>query len=199
LFIFQALLNNHYAYGAFYPVGGASEIAYNMIPVIERNGGKVLVNADVKQIVFNGKKACGVIVKKGTETYRVEAPIVISSAGIYNTFERLLPKEVSEKSYFTGICKQLKPGTAAMNVFLGFNASNEELNLKPHNIWAFTTNDSGTAFEDYLDMNVDQALDAKVPLMFVSFPSAKDPNWKNHPGRENKSTCAIVTLASWDW
>ena len=35
--------------------------------------------------------------------------------------------------------------------------------------------------------------------MFVSFPSAKDPNWKNHPGRENKSTCAIVTLANWDW
>lgn len=35
--------------------------------------------------------------------------------------------------------------------------------------------------------------------MFVSFPSAKDPNWKNHPGRANKSTCAIVTLASWEW
>ena len=26
-----------------------------------------------------------------------------------------------------------------------------------------------------------------------------DPNWKSHPGRENKSTCAIVTISSWDW
>ena len=48
-------------------------------------------------------------------------------------------------------------------------------------------------------MSVDEALDAQVPLMFVSFPSAKDPNWKNHPGRSNKSTCVIVTMASWDW
>ena len=29
------------------------------------------------------------------------------------------------------------------NVFLGFNASNEELGLKAQSIWAFTTNDSG--------------------------------------------------------
>ena len=30
-----------------------------------------------------------------------------------------------------------------MNVFLGFDASNEELGLKAQSIWAFTTNDSG--------------------------------------------------------
>ena len=42
-------------------------------------------------------------------------------------------------------------------------------------------------------------MDSKVPLMFISFPSAKDPNWKNHPGRANKSTCVIVTMANWEW
>ena len=44
-----------------------------------------------------------------------------------------------------------------------------------------------------------QALDADVPLLFISFPSAKDPEWTNHPGREDKTTCAIVTLANWKW
>ena len=102
---------------------------------------------------------------------------MISSAGLYNTFERLLKPEISQKSYFSDICRQLKPGIAAMNVFLGFNASNEELNLKAHNIWAFPTNDSEKGFMEYLDLSVEEALDAKVPLMFVSFPSAKDPNW----------------------
>ena len=53
------------------------------------------------------------------------------------------------------------------------NASNEELNLKAHNIWAFTTNESGDTFDNYLDMDVEEAMDAKVPLMFISFPSAK--------------------------
>ena len=107
----------------------------------------------------------------------LEAPIVISSAGLYNTFERLLKPEISQKSYYSDICRQLKPGIAAMNVFLGFNASNEELNLKARNIWAFPTNDSEKGFMEYLDLSVEEALDAKVPLMFVSFPSAKDPNW----------------------
>ena len=32
----HSVLLQHYQYGAFYPVGGASEIAYNVIPVIER-------------------------------------------------------------------------------------------------------------------------------------------------------------------
>ena len=45
-----------------------------------------------------------------------------------------------------------------MNVFLGFNASNEELKLKAHNIWAFTTNDSEHAFTEYLNMSVEEAL-----------------------------------------
>ena len=48
-FLMMADLNNHFLKnGAFYPVGGSSEIAINIVPVIERAGGKVLVRADVK-------------------------------------------------------------------------------------------------------------------------------------------------------
>jgi len=195
----QSVLLQHYKFGAFYPVGGASEIALNVIPVIERTGGKVLVKADVQEILYNGKKVHGVLVKKGSELYKIEAPLVISSAGLYNTFQRLLPPTLAETSYFSDLCNQLKPAKAAMNVFLGLNASNEELNLKAQNIWAFTTNESGDTFDKYLDMDVEEAMDAKVPLMFISFPSAKDPNWTNHPGRANKSTCVIVTMAKWEW
>jgi len=86
-----------------------------------------------------------------------------------------------------------------MNVFLGLNASAEELGLKRHNCWAFATNNIDKDALDYFDLDVEKALDAEVPLLFVSFPSAKDPEWNNHTGRENKSTCAIVTLANWKW
>jgi len=37
-------------YGASYPRGGASEIAFTIIPVIERAGGRVLVRAPVTAI-----------------------------------------------------------------------------------------------------------------------------------------------------
>merc|ERR1711936_1251237 len=106
---------------------------------------------------------------------------------------------LATKSYYTGICKDLKPGVAAMNVFLGLNKGKEELGLKRQNMWAFTSNDLNKIGEDYIHLDVDNAIDAEIPLLFVSFPSAKDPEWENHPGREEKSTCAIVTLANWEW
>ena len=67
-----------------------------MIPVIERTGGKVLVKADVQEILYNGKKVHGVLVKKGSELYKIEAPLVISSAGLYNTFQQLLPQALRQ-------------------------------------------------------------------------------------------------------
>ena len=51
----------------------------------------------------------------------------------------------------------------------------------------------------YYSSDAESAMDLDVPLMFLSFPSAKDPNWKLHPGRENKSTMALVTISKWEW
>ena len=47
------MLMQHYVYGGYYPIGGASEIAFNIIPVIEKSGGKVLVRAKVTKILLN--------------------------------------------------------------------------------------------------------------------------------------------------
>lgn len=56
----HSLLVTHYLNGAWYPKGGASEIAYHMIPIIEKAGGAVLVRAPVNRILFNdAKEACG--------------------------------------------------------------------------------------------------------------------------------------------
>lgn len=52
----HSLLVTHYMNGAWYPKGGASEIAYHMIPIIEKAGGAVLVRAPVNRILFNDAK-----------------------------------------------------------------------------------------------------------------------------------------------
>lgn len=124
--------------------------------------------------------------KKGDQSYKIEAPIVISDAGLYNTFQKLLPLEVIKKSYFTDICDEMKPGVAVMSAFIGLNASNEDLKLKRHNVWAFSTNEAGTTFDEYMAQDVSQVMVSEVPLIFVSFPSAKDPNWEKHPGKHYK-------------
>ena len=51
----HALLLNHFARGGWYPRGGASEIAMHIIPAIERAGGRVLVRANVTQILCDDK------------------------------------------------------------------------------------------------------------------------------------------------
>jgi len=46
--------------GAYYPIGGSSEIAHSIIPTIERSGGAVLVRANVSRIITQSGKAIGV-------------------------------------------------------------------------------------------------------------------------------------------
>lgn len=61
----HSLLVCHYLPGAWYPKGGASQIAYNMIPIIEKAGGAVLVRAPVNRILLNAaNEAIGDITKQ---------------------------------------------------------------------------------------------------------------------------------------
>ena len=38
----------------------------------------------------------------------------------------------------------------------------------------------------YFNLSAEEAMGADVPLLFISFPSTKDPEWDNHPGRKGK-------------
>ena len=201
----QAMMIFHFTdCGGYYPIGGASEIGFNMIPVIEAAGGKVLVRANVTKILCSDDgKVCGVSVQKGTENYDIRSPIIISNAGVYNTFQTLLPKEISQRSYYSKIASSLKPGYAAISVFVGLDKSGKELGLKAQNTWAFRNEDDclkGMIDEFIEAETLEEVLEKKVPLLFISFPSEKDPNWStHHPERKDKSTVAIVTLVKWEW
>ena len=87
-FLIHALIARHYLYGGYYPVGGASEIARNVIPVIQQSGGEVFTYADVTNILIENGRAVGVRLADGHEE---RAATVISDAGVFNTFTELLP------------------------------------------------------------------------------------------------------------
>ena len=98
--------------GASYPVGGASEIAFNIIPVIERAGGRVLVRANVTEILAAGGRVCGVRVSRsGDNHHDITAPLVVSSAGLYNTFQvRPLYLTQDDPAVTVSICRDCCPG-----------------------------------------------------------------------------------------
>ncbi|XP_035688907.1 all-trans-retinol 13,14-reductase-like isoform X1 [Branchiostoma floridae] len=207
-FAMQAMVMAHFMEGGYYPRGGASEIAFHIIPVIQKAGGAVLVRAPVNQILIGSNgEACGVRVHKSSGDVDIHAPVVISGVGFTNTYKYLLPTQIVEKHGLNDIFQYVKPGVGALSVFIGLKGTKEELGLKAQNTWAFMVDspsskkEPGNDLDGYLNkfMAKDRASAGEdvVPLMFLSFPSAKDSTWKNrYPG---KSTCVIITFTPYEW
>jgi len=174
----------------------------SLIPIIERAGGRVLVRATIEEILHNGKRVSGVRVRKGATdlVYELNAPIVISSAGMYNTFNKLLPKHVASKSIYYPLADYIQPSFATISGFIGMNASNEELNLKAENVFAYVKNDCGESHHtEFMDLPREEAMQKRIPMVFIASPSAKNPMWGKDPERKNKSTMTIFTGVPWDW
>lgn len=188
-FFMHAILANHYMEGAGYPVGGAGSIAKTIVPVIEEKGGVALFSAEVKEIIVKNNKAIGVEMADGQKIY---AKLIISDAGVVNTFSKLLPEETIKKHHLDQELKNLEPSVAHMDLYIGINDSCENLKLPKCNYWVFPEEyKHEKSREKYKDIS-DQ-----VPVVYISFPSAKDPEWqKKHP---NKSTVEVITGVPYEW
>jgi all-trans-retinol 13,14-reductase len=185
----HAIIAQHYLEGACYPAGGASRIAAAIVPVIERAGGLVLLNAEVDQIVVEKSRAVGVRFADGRV---VRAATVISGAGASNTFGRLLPAQVAEQYRFPEKLRQIGPSLSHINLYVGLRQSDAELGLAKTNLWIYPTADHDRNLAAYL---ADPAV--PLPLVYISFPSAKDPTFaERYPGR---STLQLIAPARYDW
>ena len=98
----HAMVAKHYITGGNYPVGGSSRISETIIPVIQQSGGNVFTYAGVDEILIKNNKAYGVRLKKGG--HEIYADQIVSSAGIYPTYQDLLPEKVAKKH---GLLKKL--------------------------------------------------------------------------------------------
>lgn len=182
VFLMHALIAGHYFNGGFYPVGGASRIAETIIPQIQVSGGDVLTYADVEEILVVNNRAIGVKMVDGHCLY---ADSVISNAGVVNTFTKLLPEAISNKFGYRDRVQSLATSMSHGGMYIGLRGTADELQLPKTNLWIY--------LDQHHDDNV-AALrkdpSAPLPLVYVSFPSAKDPDFqRRHPGR---STIEIV-------
>lgn len=195
-FAMHALLVNHFLEGAFYPRGGPSEIAFHTIPVIERAGGAVLTRAAVQSVLLDSAgKACGVSVKKGQKLVNIYCRIVVSSAGLFNTYEHLLPESAR---CLPGVKQQLgmvRPSLGMISVFICLQGTKKDLGLQSTNYYVYFDTDMDKAMEHYLSKPREKAA-AHMPFLFIS-SSAKDPTWEDRfPGR---STMIVLAPTSYEW
>jgi all-trans-retinol 13,14-reductase len=187
-FAVHAGIVGHFMEGAYFPVGGAGAIAEAFAPTIEAAGGAIYVSAEVESILVEGDCARGVRMGDGRE---VRAPIVISDAGVANTFGRLVPRALIPPELSDSLAA-LGPSTGHVCLYLGLKHTDEELGLTGTNRWIFP------------DENHDEGLkkfradpQAPLPFVYASFPSAKDPTFRDrHPGR---ATVDVLTAARYEW
>ncbi|KAM6957729.1 all-trans-retinol 13,14-reductase-like [Aplochiton taeniatus] len=196
-FLINALLLHHYKRGAYYPLGGASEFAFHMVPVIQKTGGAVLVRAPVHSILVNQQgAACGVCVRRGELEVEIHAPVIISNAGIFNTFQKLLPLQIQNKTEVQSLLGMVRHGMGSFLVFVGLDGTKEELDIVSTNYWMYKHNDLDKLMEQYSSLSREEVL-GNIPMMFITFPSAKDPTTNTrHPG---KSCMTLLTMARYEW
>ena len=89
------------------------------------------MRANIEEILHNGQRVHGVSVRKGSTNlkYKLEAPVTVSTAGMYNTFYKLLSKDVASKSSLYPWANRIGPSSGAIYAFIGLNASSKELCL----------------------------------------------------------------------
>ncbi len=182
----HALLVGHYLGGGAYPVGGSSRIAATIMPGIERAGGAVITNADVERVIVEGGRAVGVRLAGGEE---VRAKRVISDAGRAVTFGKLVDARAIGVS---PTVPNVPPSFGHLSLYVGCKKSTEELGLGRANHWVYPHHDH--------DANVARFVrdpDAPMPVTYLSFPSAKDPDFaRRYPGR---ATIEVIGVAPWEW
>ncbi len=185
----HAIVAAHYFDGASYPVGGASRIAETIAPAIEGKGGKVVVSADVQEIIVQNGRATGVRMADGREFH---AGLIISDAGARNTFQRLIREPLPVLRPVLNDLDRVPSSLAHLSLYIGVKQSARELGLNGTNLWIYPS--------QHHDANLARFLSdpsAPFPVLYISFPSAKDPEFeRNHADR---ATLEAVVFAPYEW
>jgi all-trans-retinol 13,14-reductase len=188
-FTMHASVARHYFDGGSFPVGGSSQIAKTTDKVIEKAGGTIVISADVDEVIIKNNKAVGVKMKDGKEFF---AKTIISNAGVITTYKKLLPQETVVKHQLNNHLEKVNPSVAHACLYIGLKGTPEELELPKTNYWIYPEDvDHDTAVKRYVD-----DIDNPFPVVYISFPSAKDPDWNNR--YQGKSTIDIITLLPYD-
>ena len=187
-FAMQAMITGHYLDGGNYPIGGSAAIHESIVETIEKHGGQLALKAEVSEILTHKNKVTGVKLKNGDI---IQAPIVVSNVGARNTFSKLLSGSKKQLKIQHDL-EEIKASVAHICLYIGLDKSDEELNLPQCNYWLYNSYDLDGKFTEFIDNK-----DIEIPLAYISFPSAKDPEWPTT--LPNKSTIQVICAASYEW
>ena len=200
-FVIHCSVACHYFKGGYFPVGGSGKIAETVKPIIEENGGCVLLSHEVEEILIEDGHATGVRVKNlvprkddepVTEYY---APVVISNAGAYATYNKLLDSSIN-----IPFRKKLKdfymnhPVVASVTLYLGLKEDPRDMGFYGENHWIYSSYDHDANFaagQNWVGEN------KEILGAYLSFPSLKNPEAQSHTA-EIIGLTDFTSFEKWD-
>ncbi len=182
----QAKVTRSFSRGAFYPVGGAGVLSDRMLRVVERAGGRAMVDARVEEILVDRKTAVGVRTADGRMYH---ATRVISDAGVLNTVGHLLPAKFRDAKWAKELLS-FAPSHSAVVLHLGFEGDIAAHGASVCNHWFFETWDQNA------NLWRDPFGPGDAPMMFVSFSTLHDPT--HQPGPNSRHAADIIVMTSAD-
>ncbi|ASC71948.1 NAD(P)-FAD-dependent oxidoreductase [Halomicronema hongdechloris C2206] len=196
-FALHATIVSHYLQGGYYPVGGPGTLARSVQSVVEAHGGQILLHREVTEILMDQGAVAGVRVRhlKGGDQPMEEyyAPVVVSNAGAYNTYCRLMPSAQARPQ-----CEQLQqfyqahPPATHVSLYIGFAGDPRQLGFRGENHWIYETID-----HQAVDRRQHHWVQGEEPLqVYLSFPSLKDPKASRHTA-EVIASADYASFAPW--
>jgi len=113
-----------------YAIGGTGAIVNALGQLFTELGGKINLNAEVEEILIEGKKATGIRLADGTIH---KADIVISNADAPATYRYLIPEQYRRK-YTNRKIERTKYSSSLFVIYFGTKKRYLDSNLEHHNI-----------------------------------------------------------------
>lgn len=140
-----------------YPVGGSGAIVQALVRGLEKWGGKLRLNAHVEQILVQQNQVQGIKLRRGEHLH---APVVISNASIWDTYNQLLSPDLLPAAYQQQALKT--PAVESfMHLHLGVHADSLE-HLTGHHVVVHDANQDITTPGNTCMISIPSAWDASL-------------------------------------
>lgn len=117
-------------WGVHYALGGTGSIVRALTQLIEEQGGKIYLNAEVDDILIRDGKATGIRLKDGNEHH---ADQIVSNADVAFTYRHMIPE--SERTTYTDRkIERMKYSMSLFVIYFGTKKRYLDSRLEHHNI-----------------------------------------------------------------
>lgn len=117
-------------WGVYYARGGTGAIVDAMMRLFSELGGKLILNADVEEILTSGRQVKGIRLADGT---KVAADMVISNADVANTYRKMIPEQFRRK-FSSRRLASMRYSMSLFVIYFGTKKRYRDAGLAHHNI-----------------------------------------------------------------